>query len=298
MEKFQGQNIIEFTKQFPDDDSCKSYLADIKWKNGFNCKCCGHTRYSIKGSYTRVCTKCTHIESPTANTLFHKVKFGLQKAFMIVFEMTATTKGLSASQVAKRYGITRKTAWLFMHKVRTGMKSSEQLPMKGKVHVDEFVIGGQEDMKPGRSHDVKKKKVVCAVELTTKDKIKRVYAMRIDDYSAKSLNKIFDSHICTSADVTTDKWAGYIPLGTKYNITQKLSSNGLNFKQMHHVIHQIKSWLRTNYSWVHKYHTDKYLDEYAFRINRSQTKQNIFHRLIDKMMKHQHVGYKDIKVCI
>ena len=84
---------------------------------------------------------------------------------MITFEMSATTKGLSSSQVSKRYGISRKTAWLFMHKVRIAMKSSGNEPMTGIVHVDEFVVGGKENMKQGRSNNVKKKKVVVAVEL-------------------------------------------------------------------------------------------------------------------------------------
>jgi transposase len=57
-----------------------------------------------------------------------------------MFEMSATTKGLLASQVAKRYGITRKTAWLFMHKIRKGMESNQCLPIEGTVHVDEFVV--------------------------------------------------------------------------------------------------------------------------------------------------------------
>jgi hypothetical protein len=59
---------------------------------------------------------------------------------MNMFEMSATTKGLLASQVAKRYGITRKTAWLFMHKIRKGMESNQCLPIEGTVHVDEFVV--------------------------------------------------------------------------------------------------------------------------------------------------------------
>ena len=57
-----------------------------------------------------------------------------------------------------RYGVTEKTARLFMHKVRESMKSSEDYPMKGKVEVDEFVVGGKEKGKVGRSYDAKKKK--------------------------------------------------------------------------------------------------------------------------------------------
>ena len=62
-------------------------------------------------------------------TLFHRLKFGLRKAFFICFEMTTTTKRLSASQVARRYEISRQTAHYFMQKVREAMKSSESHKM-------------------------------------------------------------------------------------------------------------------------------------------------------------------------
>jgi len=58
--------------------------------------------------------------------------------------MSTTTKSLSASQMSIRYGVHRRTARLFMHKVREAMKSSEDFPMKGIVNVDEYVVGGYE----------------------------------------------------------------------------------------------------------------------------------------------------------
>lgn len=147
---------------------------------------------------------CHHLESPTAGTLFHKVKFGIRKAFIIAFEMTNTTKGISAMQLSKRLGISRPTAWLFMQKVRIAMKSSEQYPMKGKVTVDEFVFGGKEDLKQGRSNDSKKKKIAIAVEQDDNGGVKRVYFKKISNYSSEELTKIFESHISENAEIKTD----------------------------------------------------------------------------------------------
>jgi len=140
------------------EDKCQAYLANIKWSNGFHCPVCNYNQY-FNGykAHSRVCKKCRRIDSVTANTLFHKVKFGLRKAFWIVFEMSCSTKSISSTQVARRVGITQKTAWLFMHKVRQAMQSSEQFPLEGKVEVDEFVIGSKEQGKPGRSGGSKKK---------------------------------------------------------------------------------------------------------------------------------------------
>ena len=285
MELFKGQSILEFTAQFKSDSDCKEYLADMKWSDGFVCSKCGHVGCQTRRDFSKTCNKCSHTESSTANTLFHKVKFGVLKAFHICFEMATTTKSLSARYFAARIGVTDKTARLFMHKVREAMQSSHNYPIKGTVHVDEFVIGGKETGKPGRSYDSKKKKIVCAVELTEKKEVRRMYAMKIDNYSAKELKKIFDAHISEEADITTDSWKGYNPLSDTYNITQIKSNNGANFIILHTMIHQVKSWIRTVYSWVSTFHIDRYLGEFCYRINRSQSKENIFNNLIRRMVK-------------
>jgi transposase-like protein len=293
--KFTGENIVKFADQFTDDLKCHAYLADMKWSNGYVCVKCGHTKFTVrKKNLARDCNLCHHIESPTAGTVFHKLRFGMRKAFGIIFEMSATTKGLSASQVSKRYGISRQTAWAFMHRVRIAMQSSKKHPIVGQVQVDEFVFGGKETLKQGRSRDSKKKKIVGAVELTNTGKVKRTYFKMIEDYSSKSLKKIFEAHISQGAKVVTDQWKGYIPLKKRYNIEQRYSDNGGSMKQLHTLIHQLKSWLRSTYSWVHKGHIEKYLDEYSYRINRSIFKETIFDNLIKRMIMGQPITYQMI----
>ncbi|MDR7132747.1 hypothetical protein J2X69_005121 [Algoriphagus sp. 4150] len=72
-------------------------------------------------------------------------------------QMAATTKGLSALQVAGRYGIRPRTAWTFMHKVREAMESSGTKPMNDDAHVDGFAVSGKETKRPGRSYRGKKR---------------------------------------------------------------------------------------------------------------------------------------------
>lgn len=296
MEPFKSESIIDFFDTYKTDKDCLKYLATIKWQDGFTCVKCKHKKCTIrKSNYARDCNLCHHIESPTANTLFHKVKFGVRKAFTIVFEMSAATKSVSSSQMARRLKITRQTAWLFMHKVRIAMKSSELHPINGHVLIDEFVYGGKEDLKQGRSNDSKKKKIVVAVEVDNKRGVKRAYFKRIDNYSSKELSKIFVSHISTDAKITTDKWKGYVPLKKDYNITQ-IKSNVSDFFEINTIIHQLKAGLRSVYSWMHEDHIEKYLDEYSYRLNRSIHKQTIFDNLINRMMKNKHVGYQEIKI--
>lgn len=294
MEIFKGQNLLQFAERFKTDEDCMIYLSEIKWENGYTCRKCGHTKYQERKNHSRTCNHCSDTESPTANTLFHKVKFGIRKAFFMCFEMATTTKSLSASQMSVRFGVRENTARLFMHKVREAMKSSENNPMDGIVHIDEFVVGGKEEDKPGRSYDSKKKKSICAVQLTEDGKVKRFYILKIKDFSAKSLRTIFDKHVSTDANITTDEWKGYRPIMKDYNIGQIPSDHGGNFKALHTMIHQVKSWLRTTYSWVSEKNIDRYYNEFCYRINRSQNKETIFNNLIRRMVAAENITHEQI----
>ena len=280
MNVFKGQNLLEFSDRFKTDQDCKQYLAEIKSKTPFKCTRCNHTACQTRDDFSRQCNICRHTELATTETLFHKVKFGVRKAFFICFEMATSTKSLSASYIGVRYGITEKTARLFMLKVREAMSSSGNNPMDGEVHVDEFVLGGKDAGKTGRSYDGKKKKVVTAVQLTEDGKVKRMYTMKIDDFSARSLQYTFVNHISREAKVTTVKWRGYRPIAKAYDIKQIESNKDLNFKALHTMIHQVKSWIRTTYSWVSDENLNRYFNEFCFRINRSQSKETIFNNLV------------------
>ena len=75
------------------------------------------------------------------------------------------------------------------------MKSSQVYPLQNDAQLDEFVIGGMETSKQDRSYNSKMARVVCTIELTKEGKIKQGYAKVIEDYSAKSIQPIFDEHI-------------------------------------------------------------------------------------------------------
>ncbi len=279
-------------------------IARNIWANvsgqGFKCRKCNHKKATaLKGGRTAhlMCTLCKREESPTAGTLFHRVRFGLRKAFFIVYEMSTSSKGLSSIQIANRYGISQKTAWYFMQKVRLAMESSGNHPMKGKVQVDEFTIGGKEKGKKGRSYDAKKKKIVGAVELTEDNKIKRFYALPIDNYSGKELRSIFTKHIDKGAKVETDGWKGYNKMKKEYDIRATKSLPGINFNEIHTVIQNLKSWLRAIPTHISREHTKAYLDEFSYRLNRSIHKETIFDGLIKRMIGLPPINYQNLRLC-
>ena len=94
---------------------CKNLLN--RYRGNFVCKC--GNRESIKQtSLVEVCSKCKLKYSVTNGTIFHNVRFGLLKAFRIVIEEYKNSFTSSSTQVAKKYKITQKTAWLFLDKIR------------------------------------------------------------------------------------------------------------------------------------------------------------------------------------
>jgi transposase-like protein len=297
MELFKGTNLIEFIDRFDNSEKCKKYLSDIKWANGFKCSKCNHSHYWDKKNdpFVRVCKGCRHIESVTSNTLFHKVKFDLRKAFLIIFEMSTTTKGCSSPVIARKYGINQKTAWLFMYKVRKAMASSGQYPILGNCEVDEIMIGGHRKGKPGRGAK-NKKKVSVVVEKDNKGGIHRSYGVKIENFSTQQLQKIFDSHISKEAKVDTDLWRSYTPLSEQWNITQSKSEPTENFNTVHRFIQQLKSWIRGIYHWISQDHLQGYLDEFCFRLNRHLIKGSIFDILVNRMMDHQPVNRESLSM--
>jgi hypothetical protein len=105
---------------------------------------------------------------------------------------------------------------------------------------------------------------------------------------------IFEAHIGKDAKVHKDKWSGKSTIKKIYNITQTKSNKGATFFEMNTIKHQAKAWIRSNFSWVHEGHIEKYLDEYSYRLNRSLNKETIFDNLIRRIIYAKHLGYSDI----
>lgn len=291
--KFKSLSIFEFQQMFSTEESCLEYLSDLKWVDGFICPRCGHGNYcnGVK-KHDRQCTSCRYNESPTANTLFHKMKFSLVKAFWIVYYVSTNKKGIASTELSRKLDLRQKTCWLFKQKVMQAMKSSGNHPMVGDVEVDETVVGQQEEGVRGRKNK-KKKLVVFAVEKKGKG-VSRLYGKAITSSSAAELGSFMQATIDSQAFVRTDGWTGYMPL-TEYFpnlIQEKSGKKGANFAQMHRVIMGFKSWLRGIHH--HGEHLQYYIDEYCYRFNRSFMKENIFANLIQRMVAHQPRTYKMI----
>jgi len=287
MEKaYESLSLFEFQQCFATDNQCLAYLAAEKWRNGYICPKCGHTHYCEGGSlYSRQCTRCKHTDSPTAGTLFHKVKFSLLKAFYIVYFVSTSKTGIASTELSRKLGLGQKTCWYFKRKVMKAMKSSGDHLLTGNINVDEFFVGGQEGGKKGRGKG-KKKLVVLAIEKRERG-ISRMYGKVIEKADAKNLGRFMKDTIESKAMIKTDKWVGYNPLKKDFkNLTQLASGEkGGNFPEIHRAIMIFKSWLRGIYHSVND--LQSYIDEYTYRFNRHFMKASIFHNLILRMINEK-----------
>ena len=290
-DKFEGVNSIEFHKYFETDDDCYRYLSAVKWglENPYSCKKCSHTKYGKgKKPYSRRCAKCNYDESPTAGTMFDKLKFSILLAFHICFKISTKKRGMSSLELSEEFGLRQMTVWQFKWKIQQAMASSQTHKLSGTVHIDEFLIGEYEEGKVGRSGDSKKKLVIVALEiLEEKGGVGRAYAQVIERASSKEFRPFFEAYISRDAHIVTDVWKGYLPLKKDYpNLEQIPSKKGKNFKQLHIHIMNIQGWLRGIHHHCSKERLQGYLDEYHFRYNRRAFMGSIFDLLIKRMVEN------------
>lgn len=245
--------------------------------------------FVIKYAHSRSCRRCKYLESATAHTLFHKIKFPLHKAFYIAFLVVSGKKGISTYELERKLSLRQKTCWAFKSKVVSAMESSRKYPLDGQVEVDEFYIGGPDEDSTGRKSG-NKRQVVLAIQVKG-NSIQRSYAKVIPSGHSIEFEAFFDAHIKTNADIITDGWSGYKPLVDLYpNLKQERSEKGKNFPLIHRQIMMIKGWIRG----IHHQckNLQAYLDEFNYRFNRLNHMKTIFHNLIVRMVERQPSYYQ------
>ena len=118
--------------------------------------------YQLKDGKRYKCGGCKHIFTITVGTIFEGSHIYLQKWFLALYIVSAHKKGISSLQLHRDLGVTQKTAWFMLHRIREMLKGKEPFTMNGTVEIDETYIGGKEGNKPKS----KRKKIVGYVNKT------------------------------------------------------------------------------------------------------------------------------------
>ncbi|HSZ71421.1 MAG TPA: 7TM diverse intracellular signaling domain-containing protein [Cytophagaceae bacterium] len=120
-------DFAEFSNIFPDKDSCLKYLEDLKWAKGYKCKKCGNIKWCKgKDDFSKRCTKCRYDESPTAYTIFHKLKFPIVKAFYMLFLVYANKEKITSLELSEILTLRQSTCWNFNKKINEALKNKKK----------------------------------------------------------------------------------------------------------------------------------------------------------------------------
>lgn len=125
-------DFAEFSKLYPDQNSCLKFLADKKWGNNYNCRKCGSQVYCAgRTPYSRRCTRCRYEESATAYTLLHKCKIPLEKAFYAIFLVFSSKGKITSVDLSNKLNIRQSTCWTFMNKINGVLELDRNAWQKG-----------------------------------------------------------------------------------------------------------------------------------------------------------------------
>ena len=279
-------DIHTFQASFKSDVDCYNYLIEGKWSNGYSCRKCGHDQY-CKGKkwHHRRCKKCQYDESPTANTLFHKLKFSINRAFKIAFQLCYESEGKSSCEIAREHGICQSTAWFFKRKVQQAMtrlhtrafywKGDGVLRLRSNVNLREILLE-ESAFGLGVCLDVYDR-----VNPFTGDyfvEMARFKAFTLKKYNA---TKPMEKHITFHRRARGNAWTkGLLPYVNKRDESAQEFVQG------------VLSWIKQTHIHVSRKHMFYYLCEFSYRFFKMQEHQKGFPLLIQLMVKHPWLAYK------
>lgn len=145
-------SLLAVLEKFSTEKKCIEHLEKLRWPKGIVCPLCGSTRkiYKLKnrdGIYK--CSDCDNQFSVRKGTIFEESRLPLRKWFMASWLVTANRKGISSCQLAREIGVTQKTAWFVLGRLREVANAVGAVggPVGGDVECDETYVGGKEKNK-------------------------------------------------------------------------------------------------------------------------------------------------------
>ena len=301
--KLYPVNVIDFQDMFPTDEACYEYLKLVKWPNGFVCPSChANEAWELKRHILR-CKSCKRDVSVTAGTVFQDLHKPMRLMFQAMWYIVCQKQGVSALGLQSILGLgSYRTAWVWLHKLRTAMVRPGRERLSGEVEVDEIWIGGAHSGKRGRGAEGKEL-VLVAVEKKDHSQIGRVRFKPIPDASAKTLESAIAELVDPGSTIRTDGWKGYVNLEERgYNHTvlvhPKRDPGDNPTPLVDLVASLLKRWLLGTHQGGQQFsHLQYYLDEFTFRFNRrtSKSRGQLFYRLVQQALEVKPATLSSIK---
>ena len=288
------KTLQEAIQHFSDEQVCIDAVAKMRWPNGPECPACATKEpYYLKTQKRFKCRECRRQFSVKLGTIFEDSPISLQKWLPAVWLLTNCKNGVSSWEIHRALGVTQKTAWFMLHRIRLGMKADfGHGPLtkiggpENKVEVDESFFGGKmrnmhKDKREryaavtGHTGGVTGKTIV--VGLLDRE-AREVRAKVVPDTKRETLQAEIFKNVKFGSAVYTDNAVPYDNLRWKYihevvdhsqeYVRGQVHTNGLeNFWSL------FKRHIRGTYVAVEPFHLDRYLDEQMYRYNNRGNKE-------------------------
>src|SRR5437016_3112053 len=150
-------SLTEAIRYFTDPDTSLTFLASLRWPKGATCPACeaGNPGF-LKTRRIWKCRECGRQFSVKLGTIFEDSPIGLDKWLPALWMLANSKNGISSYELARALGVTQKTGWFMLHRIRLAMQTRTWAKMKGHIEADETFIGGKAKF----MHASKRKRVI------------------------------------------------------------------------------------------------------------------------------------------
>lgn len=297
--KYKAKSIIDLFNSLHDETSCREFLEYQRWHGEPICPHChrqSKEHYQLKRQGLYKCKSCRRTFSATVGTMFEGSHVPLRKWFYAIYVFLSHKKGISSTQLAKDIGVTQKTAWFILERIRHELHGKFISLFENMTQVDETYIGGRNKgrVKNNQGRSLKTKTPV--VGLLSDGKVKTFVT---PNTSGKVLKAIIYDLVKPGSIVITDGWKGYKGISKEYehkvveHSTGEYVKDGFHTNSIEGFWSHLKRGIMGIYHKVSPKHLFRYCDEFAFRYN-TRTFSDVERFILFIMSTYKRIKYYEL----
>ena len=280
-------STLELFSLIPDAETARLYLESRLWPNGVTCPtCAGRERITNrKGDFYR-CNRCETTFTVRTGTIFERSHVPLHKWVYAMYLVVTARKGISSMQLAKEIGVTQKTAWFMLQRLREAC-SGKMDKLSGLIEVDECFVGGKEANK----HESKKLRmgrgaVGKTAVVGLRERGGRTIAFPVENTDKEALQGAVLDNVEIGSQVMTDEASGYQGMdglfyshATVNHGAGEYSREGVHTNGIESVWALLKRGVYGTWHHVSAKHVARYVNEVTFRLNAGNVANHTLARL-------------------